>query len=97
MRKSKQSENRFYTPDPAKKAEEDLILEKYKSIGFVNKQPVAVGLYSVICGETEFFESHVAIIMDDYRELNVHCEDTGINQVKAFHEGLDRPHWLKLA
>jgi len=71
--------------------------EYYGSKGYSLNEPQKVGLYSIVCGESDWTPTKVAITKNDYQMLIVHCPDVGERPLEQYHANLDEPMWLKIA
>ena len=86
---------------PLYKAEESLDSESaqklFLSKNYSTERPNSVGLYSVVCGESNWEPSKVAITINDYKILIVHCADIGTRPLEQYHANLEGTMWLRLA
>lgn len=69
----------------------------YSNHGFSSNLPDQVGLWAIVCAETNWSQSLVAITKNDYQILTVHCPDVGENSLEQYHGNLESPMWKRLA
>jgi len=69
----------------------------YKDRGYSPVCPDKVGLYSVVCGESNWETSYVAVTKNDYQMLIAHCSDLGERPVEQFHYNLEGTMWFRVA
>lgn len=91
--------SKLYPVPEAEKPPIDLCVaqEHFANKGYSTQTPNKVGLYGIVCAETNWSQSLVAVTKNDYQMLDVHCVDVGARPIELYAAQLAGLMWIRLA